>query len=537
MNSKIFPKVINEINTKKCTFFVGAGISMLKPTYLPSGNELKNLSVKSICNNPSIKIFYKKLLSNQHFKCLIPEIMFQTLFEIVGTRLNTFFKTLDILNFNKVHQSLSWLNKHKGLTIFTTNFDLLIENSFKKNTGIIHLHGRLDKPDEMMMTISRISLGLPKHIEREFFEKTLNKNIYVLGYSGNDNDIISIFKRASFSNMFWMLKDINSKWTIENINRINKSNVYKFENELEKFFSSIIKKFNIPISLPKEIVDNQLDVLNDFSDSITIDERLAFLELLFFHLSKHETCIELCKIAERERKRFRKYKKSWFYMAASDNYRLLGKYDESIFYIRKAINSTKDLEIKSHSYNILGILFLEHIEYNPLKAIKHLLKAEGIVKKCMKTNSDKQKKQHLSQLLSKINNNMSMAFDDMGKFSDAIIYLKKCLKLDRKNGDVIGEAITYSNLSIIYYKIDEYGKYIYWQGKALELYKRYQLNYRLGYHYKEIGEIKCKNGKIKQGLEDLKQSLKYFEQDMSQNFDDIKKVKSMILNCKKATAG
>ena len=108
------------IHTKnRLTFLVGAGISIDSPSYLASGNEMKEAIIKFGCEQKYIDDILQ--LKNLRFETLVG--IFQNLFD----------KELKIIDYygncdkpNLQHYFFAYMLKN-GNYLMTTNFDCLIE--------------------------------------------------------------------------------------------------------------------------------------------------------------------------------------------------------------------------------------------------------------------------------------------------------------------------------------------------------------------------------------------------------------------------
>src|SRR5688572_17174116 len=88
-------------------FLVGAGVSMIQPSGLPSGHALKDMAVEGLCTTPRLKAALNKLRQNPRYWGITPEIVFQRFHSSLGTgSLAPFFKVLRYGEPNAVHSLL-----------------------------------------------------------------------------------------------------------------------------------------------------------------------------------------------------------------------------------------------------------------------------------------------------------------------------------------------------------------------------------------------------------------------------------------------
>lgn len=91
--------------------------------------------------------------------------------------------------------------------IVTTNQDILSEEAakiLKVPCSIVHLHGRCDNVQSIRTMISQYLVGLPR-LEASAFRRALTgADVTVLGYSGRDGDVMSVFGEGLMKSMTWV---------------------------------------------------------------------------------------------------------------------------------------------------------------------------------------------------------------------------------------------------------------------------------------------------------------------------------------------
>ncbi|HEV7919514.1 MAG TPA: hypothetical protein VGR02_01860, partial [Thermoanaerobaculia bacterium] len=78
----------------RVTFLVGAGVSMLPPTYLPSGPRLRDVAVRALCGMPQLRAEWRRLAALPRYRDMVPEIAFQSIDDCIGERLGPLFAML-----------------------------------------------------------------------------------------------------------------------------------------------------------------------------------------------------------------------------------------------------------------------------------------------------------------------------------------------------------------------------------------------------------------------------------------------------------
>lgn len=133
MSDKKYQDYVQEITDLikegKVLFFVGSGISREKPTYLPTGERLRNELIEPFCFDQANEIKNRLL---EVIKNITLEEVSQVIYEHVGDRL------LDVLSNifdnpkiqpNKIHQLLAKSLTY-GNVVVTTNYDSIIERAY-----------------------------------------------------------------------------------------------------------------------------------------------------------------------------------------------------------------------------------------------------------------------------------------------------------------------------------------------------------------------------------------------------------------------
>ena len=168
----------DDLRYQTATFLVGAGVSTIAPSKLPSGDELRDFALECLFDNEEFSKHHKAILNNDKYKSTVPEIIFGEIFDIIKDRVYIFYELLKTANANHIHRLIAEIADNYQINIYTTNFDLLLDKCIKNRDLIIHLHGVLDRPDSMVMLLSRILKGGDNKLFKRV-KKTLNdKNIY-----------------------------------------------------------------------------------------------------------------------------------------------------------------------------------------------------------------------------------------------------------------------------------------------------------------------------------------------------------------------
>jgi len=209
---------IKEILRKgKISFFIGAGISMIPPSCLPSWWQINHSILDALADEsavivPEVRELANKIKEKEEEGRLPPEFVAEIITNRIG---ESYFEVLQVLEGdapNLAHLWLATLAKAGLLKfIITTNFDTLIERAFRQigaplkvcvdpedykdiiinedNTGpciLLKLHGTAIRPETCIDTLAQRKKGLHPNITKAL-DKIGSKTFWiVLGYSGAD---------------------------------------------------------------------------------------------------------------------------------------------------------------------------------------------------------------------------------------------------------------------------------------------------------------------------------------------------------------
>jgi hypothetical protein len=204
---------------------VGAGISANPPCNLPTVGSFYNEFLNYFVEDRNLRKKINRLFRRNKSQNKGNFIRFEHLVEILCKNVDENLLILNFLeyplayNFN--HLLIAKLINF-GFTVFTTNFDVMIEKAANENgihiTPIItkedfenfqddpdsiinplfKLHGCISNKPSLKATLSSITIegiGLPKHSENVLRSILSEKDLLVFGYSGSDDHDISISLR------------------------------------------------------------------------------------------------------------------------------------------------------------------------------------------------------------------------------------------------------------------------------------------------------------------------------------------------------
>jgi len=215
-------KVLDFIRKRKATFFLGAGISMIPPSCLPSWWQINHtildaLTDESVSLVPEVRELTRLIKKREDDGKLPPEFVAEIITDRIG---ESYFDVLQALEGDTPNQAHLWLAKlaKAGLltAIVTTNFDTLIERAFEivgaslrvfvhledyenmdlpeelststKETPcmLLKLHGTATQPNTCIDTLAQRKRGLHPTILNALNLVGSRTFWIILGYSGAD---------------------------------------------------------------------------------------------------------------------------------------------------------------------------------------------------------------------------------------------------------------------------------------------------------------------------------------------------------------
>jgi hypothetical protein len=160
-----------------------------------------------------------------------------------GSELKELFKQF------KQCKQLELFDIFKRITSTTHQFDPT------KDRAVIHLHGSLDRRSSIVLTLRRAGLKLNKKIAKFIEHIFYSYTVIIVGYSGNDYDIMPVFLKnaKSVKKVFWVLYDDKS---LKDYYRLDFA--YKCDN-------------SFPVKADKRNIFKY--ILNEYNDNISDSER------------------------------------------------------------------------------------------------------------------------------------------------------------------------------------------------------------------------------------------------------------------------
>jgi len=514
-------KLQRDLAAKNVTFLVGAGVSMVSPTRLPSGHELKSTVVAAICSNPPLRRLWPAIRRNPRFRSITPEILFQRFYACLGEKeFTSFFEILRLANPNAVHAWLHSLCAARKCEILTTNFDVLIEEAGPTSIKVSHLHGELRKCHTMVTRINQVGRGLKPEARDSIRKRLSGRTLCVLGYSGIDNDIWLAIHLSRPKEILWLVRD-SADWAMHNIPRFGlRHGVYVAAGDLSKLigrFGGVSCKTSANSSA---LLKSRKSLVESWKNIPRLVDKYGSISELFFEIEDYRRAALISQEALRYARRTDLA--GWFRIQASDALKVLGDFKKSEKYAEEAIPINIRLGDPfdiAGAYNSLGVFLVEKEHPEPRRGLKALQRAWSVIDALDLRSCTRHRRDAIRLFKGRVLNNLGLAHAENGAFRKALFFYIRCLKAKQRTGDLLGEAKTSGNLSIVYSHMGQFRRSTQWRKRAFQLMDKYSLKRDKAYVLRRLGVCLCENGRRQVGREFLMESLNLYREVGNPPFD------------------
>lgn len=494
----LIQEISKSIREKELVLFCGAGIS--KNSGLPLANELKEQILGKLPINEEGR--NEIMNSNLPFEAFIEALQENT----------DISKILDLFEDGKPntnHILIARLAKHGYIkTIFTTNFDLLIEKALEKEglrknkdfemyydeeqfaridfediddelIRVFKIHGSVEDKESIRATLKAVAsktlsekrMGLIRHI----FSTGRHKKVLILGYSCSDEfDITPQIQSINEDHKEVTFVDHSNKEETDNIKaKIDKNPFKRFpgkrikcntDNFIEGIWDSL-----------KEFVGEYNPVDSEAGWEMQVDEwakgleddkgyQLKYLVVgsMFYDISNFKRAIEgYEKSLEIAIAIGYKIGEAGCYTNLGTVYGKLGNFKVAIKYYKKASGIFKELKYKA---GVAGCITNLGSAYCSLKHFKRSIKYHKESLGIFKEIGDKG-----GELA--CYTNLGTAYDCSGDFKSAVEYHKKSLGIAEEIGAKVEESICCTNLGAAYGSSEDFNRAIELIERSLEIKK------------------------------------------------------------------
>lgn len=512
----------DDVLNEKSVFLLGAGISMVKPTSLPSGKQMKEIVFETLITYPKFKKDKANLKKNVNYNKIIPEVLFSEIYSIIGNNIFCCFNILRNGNSNSLHRLFAVLINKFNSTILTTNFDLFIDELLLPKKEIYHLHGHLNDIENIYILLGRIGRGINFKFKVNLEKQIQSKNIYILGYSGNDKDILELLSTCTISNIYWLVMKGEEDIVISNAKVLKNKNISFCYGDLNTLDHDIythspdIKKYQIkPVNRPNKNLISTNDILKIYQNNVNEIQSVLCLLQVYYRLGNFKRIVELGTQILKKQEDIPLTSKLSLIIRVSETMRLIPSgYEPALKLINSALNdkNTQSHYLYSELLNSKGIILHSQFE----KYSSNINKALTLFKQSIYFQNNRYKKIQKNNIVEKekilvnislVYNNIGLCYYEAEDYQNAEIFLKKSLGIKRKLGHINGQISTMYNLCILAYKSNK-KSYSYWEKRTNTLIDKYNVHYRKVGLLKDIGLIMIGKGLIEEGLKKLDEALK-----------------------------
>ena len=418
----------------------GAGVSMIAPTRMPSGNDLRDMCVTGLLSDNVSRKYLRGILKSSSYQRLLPESVLQDIAAFTSDALDLLMvKILEGARPNPVHHHLA-ANYNN---VFTTNFDLCLEKSGTRE--VIHLHGSIARPSTLQNRVFRLAKTAEEELRR--FESDIKgKELLVLGYSLRDRDVAEAITSARPARILYLSYDgVPPPFLLATTIPV----AYAQGSAEELFGLKASVSRNHHLRKVKRVHARQPSVAR----------RAAALLYLCFRAAKYEMSEAILSDYLPRLRGRGKYKAI---CSVADCLRIAGRYDDAVEWCRyvsrsKFANKPEQADLLSSAYVITGLCDLDRGKRNYDQIEDSFQRALAATELFASLQTDDSQSAAIENWKARILNNIGLLFEAKGDYERAILYFKKSLEIKEAHHEERGYAQTMSNLSKVYLAKRDYG--------------------------------------------------------------------------------
>jgi tetratricopeptide (TPR) repeat protein len=408
----------------------GAGVSMIPPTSLPSGNALRDICVRKLLSDPASADIISRLSASPAYQALLPEVVLQLMGSTVGVGVDRFIANLvKNAEANGVHR---YIAEHFS-PVFTTNFDLCFERAGARQT--LHLHGSAADPESMQNRIFR--LGKTSLRENSAFKRLAHRRVLmIIGYSLRDEDVI----RSLTSFPPELIIYLSRSGSPPEAYRRLRSPLQIAKGSAEEFFgvpslaSAATPRRTIrpsPHKLPP-LGKRANALLRVCSRAAQYDLGQTLIQSYRPRLSGRPKLLAMCEVA--------------------DNLRILGRFEEAVELCQEVLSDVSarrpyNADIVSTVHVEMGLCDLDRGSREFEAIEKHFMAALEVFNPVVERECGGRFAVESEIWRARIFNNLGLLYAAKGDHKKSIVYLNKSLKIKQRHHELYGRAQTLSNMA------------------------------------------------------------------------------------------
>lgn len=481
-------------------------MSMLPPCDLPSGPLLKDWGVSALFEAAGRADLWESVRTNPRYAKAVPEVLFQHVYDSVGDDFLDFFRVLDGAQPNAVHALLGrWA--HEGVTILTTNFDHLID-AFAPPGSVVHLHGSLADPAEMVVRLHQIGHGIGEDLQERLDSAIRGRLLCVLGYSGNDRDIAAAVRYARPEGILWLIRN-ETDWAWRNLQYFAHPDIGIVVTTGE--MGDLVTRLGAtnPPQRPRRRNHQHRTAWTRQLSRGT----LALANSNLLHAVQHyeaAASVALDALSATRDGRARPALR----VAAVEALSAQGKFEEAIAAVSRHVGEGEpqgpayELALISMS---LGTLELESEHPDSNRAMAYFVNAAKMASELESQLHDDESRDTLMKFRAALANNLGVLFLITGMPFAAIKQFPRSIEDADRRGDLAALALYAANLSVAYHMARRFADARKMRRVALGIAGRYGFHHVAAYLLRWMGRLVCDHGLTSSGLRFLQAALGIYE--------------------------
>lgn len=495
---------INEFNESRRTgnlaLLVGAGISMQPPSSLPSGPEFRNTIVQALYCEELLGTTWKDILRNPKFELLVPEVVFDHIYKLLGA---AFLPAFDLFRGTEPNYAHLFVARSivDGAAAFTTNFDLLIEGADPRCRDLItHLHGNIDEKERATFRINIVGRGLSKALRKAFRKSVRGRALFVVGYSGADEDIRLLVRSAEPRALYWLVRPGSESYTYRNIDRLGACGypIRVATGDLSEVLGTAADRSVASSSKLAKWKTRARVLQHRWQSEIPAETRLACISSILIDIEQYAMAdcvvVKACALARESTLKLWLMNQSTYIARMMGNFRKMSRRAAATVQLSQRLGNTYE---EAQAWNLLGLCKLEKRRPDPGAAKKDFLHALAVLESCGPKDKDPEL---LGIFRSQILNNIGLASAE-NSGTVAVDYFRESLKLKKRWGALQGIAVTSANLCHFWARRRNALAASVWQRRAAKLMQQYGFRFNEAHLWRVLGEIALAHGKRRQALE------------------------------------
>ena len=441
---------------------LGAGVSMLPPSSLDSGNRLRDRALDWLLGDSQWSNEWRVLRGDRRYQELLPEVVFEQAFAMVHEEVLGVFEALVNAPPNPLHSALARLATDAEMRILTTNFDDLLESAGADSSLVTHLHGHLAEPTSLVFRVAQSGLPVAQ-INQLVARAATDRLVAILGYSGRDPDILAALHDARPSGVVWLARVPVERSVREAARQL----------ELVCTVTLVVADLADVAPLIDRATGARRNVERQHSAPprgavISDDERAALLARLWDWIGEPRRSLAVHKRALRSSKGSKM--RSWFGREAALCAMAIGHGAEAEVLAAAAGIDARGgtLYARAAVENVIGLVAIERgAESYQAAAVAFEAALELLDRfEAGKGPNVDALRQQAGELRGSIANNLGWLSSLRGDFATAVSYYRASRDIKRKVGFVSGMAHSAANLAVAYRALGQEGPSARWRREA-----------------------------------------------------------------------